>query len=65
MAGMTRTHFTQIAARLRMLRPPMCAGQYEAAKYEQWAATVREFADLCSIMNPSFDRLRFYKACGY
>ena len=66
--SMTRAHFEQIAARLRMLRPVEPDGDNssrETGAYEQWNDTVRAFISMCQASNPGFDRERFEKACGY
>jgi hypothetical protein len=57
---MTRKDFVLIAATLRTVRPK----EEDLSEREQWAGTVRAFADSLATTNARFNRERFCKACG-
>lgn len=64
---MTRKVFNELAARLKHVKPersPLssCDNFCDGV---QWRADVEAIADVCARFNPSFDRERFLKACGY
>ena len=65
---MTKKHFTELANILRGLAPVKSdiepANCYEA-RVRQWAISVEKIASFCNSFNPRFDRVKFYKACGY
>jgi hypothetical protein len=54
---MTRKHFQEFAEMARRMR-----GKMDATAH---VALVTELAGVCARFNPSFDRVRFFDACGY
>jgi hypothetical protein len=53
-------HFRALAEALKYNRPEP---NWEN-KFIQWQGDCREIADVCRSFNGTFDRERFYRACG-
>ena len=71
---MSRKHFTALAWELRQASPRILREQGRLmldpasdlywAHENAWSIAVRAAADACAASNASFDRGRFYRACG-
>lgn len=59
MSGLTRQHFTEIAASLKRVRPGK-----DDPEYKQWREDVSAIAAACAKFNPGFNRARFLEAAG-
>lgn len=70
---MTRKHFRALADALRSVRPGRLMRDatspdellYLRGAWGQWNVAVVEIARAVRQFNPSFDRDRFFSACGY
>lgn len=58
---MTRKHFKVIAEELKWIKPKTS----ETDAFKQWEVTCMVMAHVCQQFNLSFNRTRFYEACGY
>lgn len=61
--AMTKKHFTEMAEKLKSVKPEREGADYEAKAF-QWMRAVRAMAFFCARQNKSFDYTRFYSACG-
>ena len=63
---MSRKHFIAIAEKLEWITPCKVA-QPTGYKHRMimWRTSVEAMAEVCQEFNGSFDRDRFYDACGY
>ena len=61
---MTRKHFELIARVLAKEKPILSEDEWHLAQYVQWEIIVESFANMCSDLNPRFNKNTFNKACG-